>query len=82
MTFSYKITVELDSTFEAPLLGADTTGFRREMIDKILVKEIKSMLSKDIDKKEISDDNMKVTITLDKNLRGIIRDSNGKPIDY
>jgi ssRNA-specific RNase YbeY (16S rRNA maturation enzyme) len=83
MLFNYKITIELDSTFDAPLLGADTTGYRRVMIDKILTKEIKEMVAKNIETKEISDENMKVTITLKKQLRGLgkhIKDKN-KPTD-
>lgn len=83
MLFNYKITIELNSTFDAPLLGADTTGYRRGMIDKILIKEIKEMVSKNIETKEVSDDNMRVTINLKKQLRGLgkpVRDKN-KPTD-
>ncbi len=63
MLFNYKIIIELNSTFNAPLLGADTTGYRRGMIDKILTKEIKEMVAKNIESKEITDDNMRITIT-------------------
>jgi hypothetical protein len=81
MQFNYKIKIELNSTFEAPLLGADTTGFRRGMIDKILAKEVKQMVSKGIPTKEISDDNMKIEITVSKVMRGVMRDTNGKIIE-
>ena len=80
MLFNYKITIELNSTFDAPLLGADTTGFRRGMIDKILAKEIKLMLSKDILTKQISDDNMKIDITLDRFQRAVMKDNDGNLI--
>jgi hypothetical protein len=80
MQFNYKITIQLNATFEAPLLGVDNTGFRRGMIDKILAKEIKAMLSKDILTKQISDDNMKIDITLDRFQRAVIRDKDGNLI--
>lgn len=78
MLFNYKITIELNSTFNAPLLGADTTGYRRGIIDKLIVKEIKEMVAKGIEVKEISDESMNITITCKKQLRGITPKSNNK----
>ena len=80
MQFNYKITIQLNATFEAPLLVVDNTGFRRGMIDKILAKEIKLMLSKDILTKQISDDNMKIDITLDRFQRAVMKDKDGNLI--
>jgi hypothetical protein len=50
------------------------------MIDKILAKEIKLMLSKDILTKQISDDNMKIDITLDRFQRAVMKDKDGNLI--
>ncbi len=80
MQFNYKIKIHLNSTFEAPLLGVDNTGFRRSMIDQILAKQIKLMLSKDILTKQISDDNMKIDITLEKFQRAVMRDKDNNLI--
>lgn len=78
MLFNYKITIELNSTFDAPLLGADTTGYRRGMIDKLIVKEIREMVANGIESKNISDENMNVTITCKKQLRGLSPKFNNK----
>lgn len=67
MLFKYKISLEIEVEFEAPLLGADTTIFRRTQTDKLFKDNVKELLK---DKKntinslsvDISEDNLKGTI--------------------
>ena len=44
MKFKYKITLEVDVDFEAPLLGADTTKGKRSRIDRIAKAALTEMI--------------------------------------
>jgi hypothetical protein len=67
MKFTYKISLELELDFEAPLLGADTTVFRRTQSDKLFKDAVKELLK---DKKQtvnsfnknVDEENLKGTI--------------------
>lgn len=45
MLFKYKINLELEVEFDAPLLGVDTTKGKRAMTDRIAKKALNEMLS-------------------------------------
>lgn len=64
MLFKYKISIEVEVEFDAPLLGADTTRFRRGQADKIAKKEFSEMFKRrsginSFVEKEINEDNLK-----------------------
>ena len=44
MKFKYKITLEVDVDFEAPLLGTDTTKGKRSRIDRIAKAALTEMI--------------------------------------
>jgi hypothetical protein len=44
MLFKYKINLEVEVEFEAPLLGADSTVFRRKQTDKIAKSALSEMI--------------------------------------
>ena len=76
MKFNYTVNLNLDFEFEAPLLGADTTSFRRNMINKIAKDAFKKLMN---DKSYISsfeelydEDNMKGTVKCNKSQRADI----------
>jgi hypothetical protein len=78
MRFKYKINLDVDMEFEAPLLGADTTGYRRGMIDRLAKQIFKEVMS---DKEhsgkgeiEVNEDNMRGTIKCSKSMRADIKD--------
>jgi hypothetical protein len=64
MLFKYKISLEIEVEFDAPLLGTDTTKFRRDQTNAIaksvLAEMIKSNTASylEIDR-EIKEDNLK-----------------------
>ena len=67
MKFKYKITLEVDMDFEAPLLGADTTKGKRSRTDMIakaaLAEMIKLKPTSYVDiNREIDEDGLKGTI--------------------
>jgi hypothetical protein len=75
MKFTYKISLELEVDFEAPLLGADSTVFRRNQSDKLFKDAVKELLK---DKKltvnsfnkNVDEENLKGTIKGLKYLQG------------
>jgi hypothetical protein len=77
MKFKYKINLDVDMEFEAPLLGMDTTFYRRGMIDKLAKEIFKEVMSnKEHSGKgeiEVNEDNMKGTIKCSKNMRADIK---------
>jgi hypothetical protein len=80
MLFTYKINIEVTSEFIAPILGADMTSYRREMIDDYLRKAFDEIMSNSVslsnqtydkvllDHKE---ENLKVVIKCNKNLNKV-----------
>ena len=67
MKFKYKITLEVDVDFDAPLLGTDTTKGKRnrtDMIAKAALAEMIKLKSTSYVKidREIDEDNLKGTI--------------------
>ena len=84
MLFTYKINIEVYAEFIAPILGADMTSYRREMIDDYLRKAFDELMSNSVslsnqtydevllDHKE---ENLKVVIKCNKQLKG---EKNGK----
>ena len=80
MLFTYKINIEVNAEFIAPILGADMTSYRREMIDEHLRKAFDEIMSNSVslsnqtydevllDHKE---ENHKVVIKCSKQLNGI-----------
>ena len=64
MLFKYKITLEVEVEFEAPLLGVDTTGRRRKQADTIAKSTLSEMTKLgttsylEIDR-EINEENLK-----------------------
>ncbi len=67
MKFKYKITLEVDVDFDAPLLGADTTKGKRSRADMIARAALAEMIKfkttsfVGIDR-EVDEDNLKGTI--------------------
>ncbi len=67
MKFKYKITLEVDVDFDAPLLGADTTKGKRSRADMIAKAALAEMIKfkttsfVGIDR-EVDEDNLKGTI--------------------
>jgi hypothetical protein len=64
MLFKYKINLDVEVEFEAPLLGADTTGHRRKQADaiaKATLAEITKLgtTSYIVIDREINEENMK-----------------------
>ena len=45
MKFKYKITLELEAEFEAPLLGVDTTEGKRKIADSVAKKALQESIS-------------------------------------
>ena len=80
MLFTYKINIEVTSEFFAPLLGCDTTSYRKEMVDEYLRKAFEELMSNSLslsnqtynevllDHKE---ENLNVIIKCSKQLNGI-----------
>lgn len=72
MLFKYRISLEMEVEFEAPLLGVDTTEHKRKIADSFAKKGIQEMISikssvVTIDR-EINEDNLKGTIKGTKRL--------------
>lgn len=72
MLFKYKINLELEVEFDAPLLGTDTTMYKRGQADKIAKKSLQEMITikssiVTIDR-EINEDNFKGTVKGTKHL--------------
>lgn len=67
MLFRYKISLELEVEFEAPLLGTDTTKGKRKMAGSIAKSALSEMISlnstsyANLDR-EIKEENLKGTI--------------------
>jgi hypothetical protein len=67
MKFKYKITLEVDVDFDAPLLGADTTKGKRSRTDMIAKAALSEMIKfkttsfVGVDR-EVDEDNLKGTI--------------------
>jgi len=80
MLFNYKINIEVNAEFIAPILGADMTSYRRGMIDDYLRKAFDELMSTSVslsnqtydkvllDHKE---ENLKVVIKCSKKLNGV-----------
>lgn len=67
MTFKYKINLEIDVDFEAPLLGTDTTGGKRSRTDMIAKAALAEMIKLKTTSyvgvdRVIDEDNLKGTI--------------------
>lgn len=67
MLFKYKINLEIEVEFEAPLLGADSTVFRRRQTNKIAKSALSEMIknysqSQSSLDKEVSEENLNGTI--------------------
>ena len=45
MLFKYKITLDVEVEFDAPLLGTDTTKRRRKQVDGIAKKALQDLLA-------------------------------------
>ena len=72
MLFKYKIKLELDVEFDAPLLGTDTTLFRRKQADGFAKKALQEIIGVkshvvNIDR-EINEDNLKGYIKATKHM--------------
>lgn len=72
MLFRYSINIEVDATFEQPLLGADISGPKRKRINKFVKEVIKEFISDDKHtssfEKLLTDDNLNVTVKCGKHL--------------
>jgi hypothetical protein len=77
MLFKYTINLEIEVEFDAPLLGADSTVFRRSQTDKIAKQALTELLRvktpMTILNKEIDLDNLKGTIKSRKTLGSVKR---------
>ena len=77
MKFIYKINLEVDFEFDAPLLGTDTTGYRRKIIDRLSKEAFKELMNNKestTDFEETYDEtNMKGKIKCSKKLRGDVK---------
>lgn len=74
MLFKYKITMEVEVEFDAPLLGADTTVLRRRHTNKITKDALSQMIknysgSYSSIEQEIKEDNLQGTIKGEITLR-------------
>jgi hypothetical protein len=85
MLFKYKINLDVEVEFEAPLLGADTTGRRRKQADaiaKATLAEITKLgtTSYIVIDREIKEDNMKGKIKSEISLRSaaVFKESKNK----
>jgi hypothetical protein len=64
MTFKYKINLEVEFEFEAPLLGVDTTKLKRKRAGAIAIESLREMVKLgttsylDLDR-EIEEDDLK-----------------------
>jgi hypothetical protein len=78
MKFTYKINLDVDVEFEAPLLGADTTSYRRSVVDKLakqIFKEVMSIKTHSGKAEMVVDDgNTKGSIKCSKTMRADIKD--------
>jgi len=45
MLFKYKITLDVEVEFDAPLLGTDTTKRRRKQVDSIAKRALQEMIN-------------------------------------
>jgi hypothetical protein len=77
MLFKYTINLEIEVEFDAPLLGVDTTFYRREQTDKLAKKALNELLKvktpESTIENEINLDNLKGTIKSRKGLRSVKR---------
>lgn len=77
MKFKYSINLNLDFEFEAPLLGADTTGYRRKIIDKIAKDSFKKLMSEKAYiasfEESYDEENMKGSVRYSKSQRADIK---------
>ena len=74
MLFKYRITLEVEVEFEAPLLGADTTRSRRKQTDQIAKSTLAEITklgttSYIVIDREINEDNLKGKIKSEISLR-------------
>jgi len=83
MLFRYKISLDLEVEFEAPLLGADTTKGKRKMAGSIAKSALSEMISlnstsyANLDR-EIKEENLKGTIKGEISMRSanMIKENN------
>jgi hypothetical protein len=64
MLFKYKITLDVEVEFDAPLLGTDTTKNKRKQVDSIAKKALQEMINFKTTSyvgvnREINDENLK-----------------------
>ena len=45
MLYKYKITLDVEVEFDAPLLGTDTTKYKRKLTDNIAKKALQEMIN-------------------------------------
>lgn len=74
MLFRYKINLEVEVEFEAPLLGADTTGNRRKQANQIAKSTLAEITklgttSYIVIDREIDEDNLKGKVKSEISLR-------------
>lgn len=72
MLFRYSLNIEVDATFEQPLLGVDTSGPKRKRVDKFVKEVIKEFIgdcshTRSIEKTFV-DDNLNITVKCGKHL--------------
>jgi hypothetical protein len=72
MLFRYSLNIEVDSTFEQPLLGADISGPKRKRVDKFVKDVIKEFIDNGKHtgsiEKTLVDDNLNITVKCGKHL--------------
>jgi hypothetical protein len=72
MLFKYRIKLELEVEFEAPLLGVDTTKQKRKLADSIAKKTLQEVLATKINvqhlERDIDFENLKGSVEVLKEL--------------
>ena len=66
MLFRYRITLDVDVEFEAPLLGVDTTKVKRKIVNSIAKKTLQEMISLESTtvnvNRQVDEENLKGTV--------------------
>ena len=66
MLFRYRITLDVDVEFEAPLLGVDTTKVKRKIVNSIAKKTLQEMISLESTtvnvNRQVDEENLKWTV--------------------
>lgn len=71
MLFRYSINIDVNSTFEQPLLGADISGRKRKIINKFVKDVIGEFINDEHTgnlEKSLIEDNINITVKCNKHL--------------